>query len=130
MYADMPLKPTSADRRLAEALPRIRAVMQQRGHTQKDVEVLTGVAQSQLSKLLGGRRRRVTPDVQRIFQYAGIGETPAATEHAELARLSRTIRRAVGNNTRRARLVIRVIEALAPTLALLDAAESAEEVTP
>lgn len=105
--------------------------MAERGHTQKDVEAATGVRQSQISKFLSGQRRRLTPDVERLFQYAGIGMPVPEVPAAELARLSRTVRRLVGNNTRRAALLTRVIESLGPALALLDAVElPPEEVTP
>jgi transcriptional regulator with XRE-family HTH domain len=127
----MPAKALDIDPRMEAAIPRLRARMAERGHTQKDVEAATGVGQSQISKFLSGQRRRLTPDIERLFQYAGIGMPVPEAPAAELARLSRTVRRLVGNNTRRAVLLTRVIESLGPALALLDAAElPPEEVTP
>ncbi|WP_202845040.1 helix-turn-helix domain-containing protein [Luteimonas saliphila] len=48
------------------------------GHTQCDVERLTGVPQPQISKVLKGARKRLTAPMKALCRYAETGESRAA----------------------------------------------------
>ena len=120
MHASMPRPPSSIDSQLARAIPLIAKAMADRGHRQEDVSKLTGIPQYQISKILGGKRRRFSNAVERLCQYAEIDGAAVAPEAPELDRLSRTVRRVIGDNPRRAALLTRVLEALAPALAHLE----------
>jgi len=48
----------------------LRARMDANGHTQKDVEVATGVPQPQISRVLNGQRKRPTKAMKKLCRYA------------------------------------------------------------
>ena len=48
----------------------LRARMEANGHTQKDVEIATGVPQPQISRVLNGQRKRPTDAMQKLCRYA------------------------------------------------------------
>lgn len=89
------------------------------GHTQPDVARLTGQPQSQVSRLLAGKRARVTDSVREICQYANIDLEAALPASVHERRLSHAVRQVLVDNPHGAAVLARVIEALAPTLALL-----------
>ncbi len=113
------------DPRIAAALPRVRAYMDARNHQQKDVVELSKQSQSQVSKFLAGKRRRVTPPVRAICQYAEI-DLDAEWEHLQDSwPLSQTARRVLVDNPRGAELLVRVIDALVPVLLTMRDAQPA-----
>lgn len=89
------------------------------GHTQLDVASLTKQAQSQVSRLLSGRRSRVTPAVREICRYANIDIDAAPPPSASEQRLSQAVRQAVVDNPRGAEVLARILEAVGPVLTLL-----------
>lgn len=94
----------------------LRAAMERNGHSQPDVSKVTGVSQSNISRLLGGQRKRVTESVRRLCQYAGIDAKGAALEPDAQRRLSQAVREAIGDNPHAALALASVIESLAPLL--------------
>lgn len=88
-------------------------------HTQPDVAKITGQPQSQISRLLAGKRARVTDAVRDICQYAGIDLEAALPASAHERDLSHAVRQVLEDNPQGAAVLTRVIEALAPALALL-----------
>lgn len=89
------------------------------GHTQPYVAKLTGQPQSQVSRLLAGKRARVTDAVRQICRYANIDLEAALPASVHERRLSHAVRQVLVDNPHGAVALARVIEALAPTLALL-----------
>lgn len=94
----------------------VRTQMRRKNHAQQAVSSLTGVTQSQISRVLSGQRKRVTPAVILLCQYAEfeIERLPAAL--AAERQLSQVLRGAIGDNVAAAAVVARVLEALAPVL--------------
>jgi hypothetical protein len=77
---------------------------------------MTGVSQSNISRLLAGERKRVTGCVKKLCQYAGVdAETDAPAGDAQ-RRLSQALSRAIGDNPQAALALASVIESLAPLL--------------
>lgn len=115
----MPRGKQPIDPRILDAIPRIKAHMLAHGHTQPDVERLTGQPQSQISRLLAGKRTRVTDPVREICKYANIDLEAVLPISAHERRLSYAVGQVIMDNPCGAAVLARVIEALAPTLALL-----------
>lgn len=66
----------------------LRARMDANGHTQKDVEMATGVPQPQISRALNGQRKRPTKAMQRLCRYAELEiEEESTTSLVELMEL-------------------------------------------
>lgn len=90
--------------------------MERNGHSQPEVSKVTGVSQSNISRLLAGERKRVTECVKKLCHYAGVdAETDAPTMDAH-RRLSQALRGAIGDNPQAALALASVIESLAPLL--------------
>lgn len=90
--------------------------MRERGHTQIDVFEATKVPQSQVSRVLAGKRKRLTPAIVRLCQYAGIDlemALPASSESRELAKL---VEQLAGTSPAMARAIRQVLSTLAPFL--------------
>ena len=86
-YAFMPNKPAATDPLMARLPAALRERMHANGHTQIDVEKLTGVPQPQISKALKGVRKRSTEPMRRLCRYAAIGAKDDAPHTAELVEL-------------------------------------------
>src|SRR3990172_11680020 len=68
----------------ASSLPvRLKIAMKAAGHRQKDVEIITRISQSQISRILRGEFKRPGKAVGRLEKYArGCLSKKAAGEHA------------------------------------------------
>lgn len=115
----MPHGKQPIDPRILDAIPRIKAHMLAAGHNQPDVARATGQPQSQISRLLAGKRARVTDAVRKICRYANIDLEATLPASAQERRLSQAVRQVLVDNPHGAGVLARIIEALAPTLALL-----------
>ena len=99
--------------------------MVSQGHRQQDVEKLCNVPQYQISRILKGKRARMSPAVEALCRYAKIDlSTVRPTTPAE-QRVSRAVRQALADNPHGAEVLARIIEALTPALALLRDAPAA-----
>ena len=115
-YADMPNRRHHTDPRMAEIRSALKTAMERNGHSQPEVSKLTGVSQSNISRLLAGERKRVTKCVKKLCHYAGLdAETDAPTLDAH-RRLSQALRGAISDNPQAALALASVIESLAPIL--------------
>lgn len=115
-YADMPNRRHDTDLRMAEIRSALRAAMERNGHSQSEVSKVTGVSQSNVSRLLAGERKRVTECVKRLCHYAGVDaetDAPAMDAHR---RLSQALSGAIGNNSQAALALASIIESLTPLL--------------
>jgi hypothetical protein len=104
--------------------------MEAHDHQQKDVIRLTKLPQPQVSKFLGGQRRRLTPAVRALCQYAGFDLEPASASPALPLALSQPARQVLEDNPRAAAMAARVIEALMPVLERLANTPLAPEEAP
>jgi transcriptional regulator with XRE-family HTH domain len=104
------------DLRMSSFRQALKDAMEERGHTQKDVEKLTGVSQSLISRLLAGQRKRMTPSVLTLCRYANFEAEGHNSAAASESRLSQSVRAAVGDNADAAALLARIVDALAPAL--------------
>lgn len=87
-YAFMPNKPTPIHPWIAQLPAALRARMDANGHTQKDVESVTGVPQPQISRALNGHRKRPTEAMRKLCKYAELDtEANGTPSMAELAGL-------------------------------------------
>lgn len=68
----MPKHKLSQDPAVTNAVVEISAYMRRHHHTQKYVESLAQVKQPQIAKILGGKIKKVSPDLMRLCDYAGI----------------------------------------------------------
>lgn len=98
--------------RLPEAL---RRRMRAEQHTQMDVSSLTGVPQSQISKALNGRRKRLTQPMIALCQYAGLETT--SNHPPALAELTQILQMLVEGNPAAAACIKDVLQGLAPLVA-------------
>ena len=94
----------------------LREAMERNGHSQPDVSKVTGVSQSNISRVLSGQRKRVTASVRRLCQYAGLNAEYGAPEPDAQRRLSQAVRGAIGDNPHAALALASVIDSLAPLL--------------
>lgn len=87
-YAFMPNKSGPIHPWMTRLPGALRARMDSNGHTQKDVEVATGVPQPQISRVLNGQRKRPTEAMLKLCRYAELktGEE-SATSWVELTEL-------------------------------------------
>jgi transcriptional regulator with XRE-family HTH domain len=86
--------------------------MRDKGHTQKDVERLTGVPQPQVSRALNGLRKRPTKAIRKLCDYAFIGGDHAASP--TFAELSALLQEIVAGHPAAAECVKGVLQSLAP----------------
>lgn len=61
--------------------------MREKGHIQEDVERITGVPQPQISKVLKGRRKRLTEPMRLLCRYACLEVGEAGPDTLELSQL-------------------------------------------
>jgi len=85
------------------------------GHTQEQVSSLTGVGQPQISRVVHGRRKRLTPDMEKLCQYAelkilGLGES------IDLGALNALLHRLTSGDPTAAACVRDVLTSLAPLI--------------
>lgn len=104
------------DLRMGEIQSALRAAMERNQHSQPDVAKMTGVSQSNISRLLAGQRKRVTPCVRKLCQYAGLDAETGQPEVDAHRRLSQALSRVIGDNPHAALALANVIESLAPLL--------------
>lgn len=123
--ATMPKGKQPIDSRILEAIPRIRAVMVAQGHRQQDVEKITNVPQYQISRILKGKRARMSPAIEALCRYANIEIDTVRPASSAEQRVSRAVRQALADNPHGAEVLARIIEALTPALALLRDAPAA-----
>lgn len=90
--------------------------MARRNHTQEDVSRDTGVSQSNISRVLSGRRKRISPSALKLCQYAEIAMLASDPVVAARDRLDEVVLRAIGDNPEAAIALANVIESLAPLL--------------
>lgn len=112
----MPNRRHATDLRMGDIQAALRAAMERNGHSQPDVSKVTGVSQSNISRLLAGQRKRVTGSVRKLCQYAGLDAKGAASEPDAQRRLSQAVRQAIGDNPHAALALASVIDSLAPLL--------------
>lgn len=121
----MPKGKQPIDPRILDAIPRIRAAMAGQGHRQQDVEKITSVPQDQISRILRGKRARMSPAVEALCRYAGIKVSAVRPTSSAEQRVSRAVRQALADNPHGAEVLARIIEALTPALARLRDAPAA-----
>lgn len=90
--------------------------MKRKEHSQLAVATLTGVSQSDVSRLLSGQRKRVTPQVIALCEYAEFDADLTTHSAAAERRLSQALRGAIGDNPEARSALTRVLEVLAPLL--------------
>ncbi len=112
----MPNRRHIADLRMGEIQSALRVAMGRNQHSQPDVAKVTCVSQSNISRLLAGQRKRVTPSVRKLCQYAGLDAETGQPEVDAHRRLSQALSGAIGNNPHAALTLASVIESLAPLL--------------
>jgi hypothetical protein len=117
IYADMPKfehKMHPALRALPSAL---RARMDSLGHDQLDVQMLTGVPQPQISRALNGARKRLTPPMRKLCQYAYLNDDlpPAVSDVAQ--EVATLVQHMVGDSAPAASHIKAVLRSLAPIVA-------------
>lgn len=90
----MPVNAQIQHEALARLPAALQATMKARGHTQAQVAALCDVPQPQVSRALRSRRKRLTPPMARLCQYAElpIGTLAEAQTHAALAAMDRLLR--------------------------------------
>lgn len=88
----------------------LRERMHANGHTQIDVERLTGVPQPQISKALSGVRKRPTEPMRKLCQYADIEAQGGVPHTAELTEL---LQRVVASGPATAECVRGILQSLA-----------------
>ena len=90
--------------------------MEALGDTQEAAAAKAEVSQSEISRVLTGQRKRFTPAISRLCQYAklDVGNNEATeTAHDQL---SQTVRKAIGDNAAAALALSQIVESLAPLL--------------
>lgn len=100
------------------ALPvALRARMDSLGHRQNDVVAHTGVPQPQVSRALNGERKRLTPAMQKLCQYAEIEKSlpTAASETTE--EVAALLQHLIGDSASAAAHMKAVLRSLAPLMA-------------
>lgn len=90
----MPVNAKIQHEALARLPAALQATMKARGHTQAQVAALCDVPQPQISRALRSRRKRLTPPMVRLCQYAELtlGTQAEAQTHAALAAVDRLLR--------------------------------------
>lgn len=124
----MPINSSSSELRMARARAAIQHYIDANGLTLSELAALSGVAQPQISKILTGVRKRWSSDIEKLCQYAKIDIPSSRPAIASEQRLSRALRRALGNldDARAMDIMTRVVEALTPALAALRAGSTQE----
>lgn len=90
--------------------------MDELGHTQEHVAIATGVAQSNISRILSGERKRLGRAVLRLCQYAEINADEVSPRDEAQEQASQLLRTIIGHNPAAASAVARILEVLAPIL--------------
>lgn len=115
-YASMPNRRHPSDPRIDPIREAVERQMKRHGHSQPRVSELTGVSQSNISRLLSGQRKRVTSPVRALCQYAEFDPNSTAQFAEVERRLSQVLRGAIGDNAAAAAALTKILEALAPVL--------------
>lgn len=112
----MPVKTSSYHQALLALPEALREAMAERKHTQNDVSALTNVAQPQISRILAGQRKRLSPAIVRLCQYADVDTTGIAQAHVEGRELGKLVAQIASASPQAARAVREVLITLAPFL--------------
>jgi transcriptional regulator with XRE-family HTH domain len=98
----MDISPREIARQLQEFLAKT-------GLTQEALQKRTGIAQSQISRVMRGRFHRITPNVRKLCAAAKIKTVPLSTarDESEIAKLVRLI---VGGSRHRERLLAKLLK--------------------
>lgn len=113
IYADMPNKSQQIHPLMVRLPAALRARMEALGHTQNDVATLTGVGQPQISRVLRGERKRLSPAMTRLCRYADI-ETIGREEYE----LQQLFERLISSGPVAEECVRGVLRGLEPLLAM------------
>jgi transcriptional regulator with XRE-family HTH domain len=101
-------------RALPEAL---RARMDSLGHSQLDVEAVTGVPQPQISRALNGGRKRLTLPMRELCRYAGFDSDSPPAAHDVAEEVAILLQHMIGDSAPAATHMKAVLRSLAPIMA-------------
>jgi hypothetical protein len=108
-----PLRPDPHVERIRSALDDyVRAA---RGR-QMQIERATGVKQFTVSRFISGRTRKLSAEIRRVCNYAGISVDPGIDIRSEDARLQAALARVWDGKAESAELIAVFIESLGPVL--------------
>lgn len=122
----MPNRAHITDPRLGPARAGVIAFLANRSMKQEQLAYALGIKQSQVSRFLSGQRKRITPTIQRICQYADVELSSASVVSPAHERVSQTMRRVLGDNRHAADLLAQIVEAVAPLLTQLSIPTSSD----
>jgi transcriptional regulator with XRE-family HTH domain len=89
---------------------KLRARMGHKRWTQKDLVKATGIGQSQVSRICAGDFKRVTANVAKLCEYAGVA--PHMRTHSRLSReLTAAVGELIAGSKSRERAFLRLIDA-------------------
>ena len=83
---------------------------------QMQIEKATGVKQYTISRFISGRTRKLSPEIQSVCNYAGIGTNSGIEAHGDNGRLRTAISKVWDGAPETAELIAIVIESLVPAL--------------
>lgn len=129
-YADMPNRAHVTDPRLGPARAAVMAFLSSQSMKQEELAFALKIEQSQVSRFLSGQRKRITPTIRRICQYAGFELSPASAAPSAQERVSQTMRQVLGINPQAADLLAQIVEAVGPLLAQLPKSTSPDQEAP
>jgi transcriptional regulator with XRE-family HTH domain len=85
------------------------------GHTQDEVSSITGVGQSQISRVINRRRKRLTSDMRKLCQYAELKDL-SGDESIDLGALNVLLYRLTSGDPTATACVRDVLTSLAPLI--------------
>jgi len=101
----------------------LRAVLPQRmsalDHTQEQAAQKAGVTQADVSRVLSGQKRRFTPPIAKLCQYAEIDPTSLGDPQRAHDRLSQSVSWAIGDNPAAALVLSYIVDSIAPLIRAL-----------
>lgn len=80
--------------------------------TQQQIAAKTGVHQSQVSRILRGHFRTVTPNVAKICKYANVTPQTGITKSAVPEELNRELVRLLDGTAKREQTILRLLKAI------------------
>lgn len=115
----MPKGSSPPDPRVIAASTAVRAYIEEEDISVSELARRANVGQTQISKLLNGRRKRWSADIQKLCQYAHIELDSGPAPWWEHTRLANAVKQALGDDARATDVLAGVIEAMVPALTAL-----------
>lgn len=116
-YVFMPIKDHKIHPLLLALPSALRARMDVLGHSQCDVSAITGVPQPQISRVLNGARKRLTPAMQELCIYAQLECDNSSFSSNPARDVVNLLQNMIGDSAPAAEKMKAVLRSLAPLLA-------------